>query len=85
MFVDGKLIPVNPSDGALCEGDSIQSSGIDGDSQIDAVSDCMSARSGGSNVDVDLMTDEEIPPKGEISEYEESSTSLMSDDIVSCP
>ena len=35
--------------------------------------------------DVDLMTDEEIPPRGEISEYEESNTSShQSDELVSC-
>ena len=36
-----------------------------------------------STQDVDLMTDEEIPPRGEISEYEESNTSShQSDELV---
>lgn len=31
---------------------------------------------------LNLMADEEIPPRGEISEYEESNTSLVSEDSV---
>jgi hypothetical protein len=35
------------------------------------------------HVQLDLMTDEEIPPRGEISEYEESNTSsFVSEDSV---
>lgn len=36
-----------------------------------------------THIDVDLMTDEEIPPRGEISEFEESDTSsFLSEESV---
>jgi len=49
----------------------------------DPLSNLSTERHGG-HVQLDLMTDEEIPPRGEISEYEESNTSsFVSEDSVS--
>jgi hypothetical protein len=44
----------------------------------DALSDRSSSNNTHSQSVVDLMTDEEIPPRGEISEYEESSSNTSS-------
>lgn len=49
----------------------------------DPLSNLSTDRHGGQ-MQLDLMTDEEIPPRGEISEYEESNTSsFVSEDSVS--
>lgn len=85
IFLDGRYIPVYSSLNELrCS--SPDPARLEEEIDKDAVQAAFnepSPESDNSNLDVDLMTDEEIPPQGEISEFEESSASVMSDDYVS--
>ncbi|CAG7834200.1 unnamed protein product [Allacma fusca] len=81
IYLDGRYIPVYSSITELhCSDDFNPPSPVADTNGKAAFVESTSIESDSSNLDVDLMTDEEIPPKGEISEFEESSTSLMSDD-----
>jgi len=79
----GRTIPVYSS---LTSGPTVQEEdplSLDGENSSSRISRGKLQTSTTQQSDVDLMTDEEIPPRGEISEYEESNTSShQSDELV---
>jgi hypothetical protein len=81
ILPDGNSIPVYSSINHLHVRTKAESKEILGEDQdVNLGSEKAAIVGSGS---LNLMTDEEIPPRGEISEYEESNTSLVSEDSVS--